>query len=166
MDRGTLCGKTMCLARQVRVHWVMRCTSTTMSAGLLKSSGRIGQARWWRSLSLEDWVLGRVAFGCLITMDFLCQEMRDACWDRVGGLGAWKVNCHSKRKPFSHRGRAVSERERKYKKKECERQAEVSEEDLRVSSFEARFPSFECESACLSPSIFVLCVQSEGWKEG
>ena len=30
-----------------------------------------------------------------------------------------------------------------------------------------RFPSFECESACLSPSFFVvLCVLSEGWKEG
>ena len=26
-------------------------SSTTMSAGLLKSSGRIGQARWWRSFS-------------------------------------------------------------------------------------------------------------------
>ena len=59
-----------------------------------------------------------------MTMDLLCQEMRDACWAsseslgspcslcsqcqegflavRVSGFGAWKVNCHSKRKLFSH----------------------------------------------------------------
>ena len=29
----------------------VRCTSTTTSAGQLKSSGRIGQAKWWRSFS-------------------------------------------------------------------------------------------------------------------
>ena len=28
---------------------VVRCISNTTSAGPLKSSGRIGQARWWRS---------------------------------------------------------------------------------------------------------------------
>ena len=54
----------------------------------------------------------------------------------------------------------------KKKTKECERQAEVSEVGFE-SGFEARFPSFECESACLSPSIFVVpCAWSEGWKEG
>ena len=39
------------LGPKERVHHLKRCTSTTLSAGLLKSSGRIGQARWWRSLS-------------------------------------------------------------------------------------------------------------------
>ena len=50
--------------------------------------------------------------------------------------------------------------ERKFKKKkECERQAEASKEDLIVSLLKAPFASFECESACLSPSIFVVrCV--------
>ena len=82
---------------------------------------------------------------------------------RPGGwvAAARRAHCHSKRKPFSHRGQAVTEKERDVvrelkKKKECERQAEVSEEDLRVSGLEALFTSFECEWACLSPSIFVV----------
>ena len=58
-----------------------------MSAGLLKSSGRIGQARWW-ALFLEDWELGRVALSCHMTMDVLCQEMGDACWDSSESLGS------------------------------------------------------------------------------
>ena len=58
-------------------------------------------------------------------------EVRDARWDSSESLGSpcslcsqclehsvaeewdgrdWKVNCHSKRKPFSHLGRAVTER--------------------------------------------------------
>ena len=45
--------------------------------------------------------------------------------------------------------------DRNKKKKECERQAELSEE-VRVSSFEDHFPSCACESACLSPLIFVV----------
>ena len=40
--RGTLCGKKKFLAPEMRAHWVVRCASSTMSAGLLKSSGRIG----------------------------------------------------------------------------------------------------------------------------
>ena len=31
---------------------------------------------------------------------------------RVRGLGAWRVNCHSKKESFSHRGRAVTVKER------------------------------------------------------
>ena len=42
------------------------------------------------ALFLEDWGLGRVASSCHMTMDLLCQEMRDACWDSS------EVNCHSK----------------------------------------------------------------------
>ena len=86
------------------------------------------------ALFVEDWELGRVALSCHMTMDLLCQEMRDACWDssesqgspcslcspkqtrfscgRVKGMGAWKVNCHSEQEPFSHRGRAVTIKER------------------------------------------------------
>ena len=83
------------------------------------------------ALFLEDWELGRVALCCHMAMDLLCREMRDACRDRrvaglslftvfavvgrfsrkrVGGARAWKVNCHSKRKPFTHHGRGVNER--------------------------------------------------------
>ena len=118
-----------------------------------------------------------------MTLDLLCQEMKDACWDSseslgslvrcvccVGkvllrkserGLGAWKVNCHSKQKPFSHRGRAVTfqerdvEREKRKKMKECERQAEVSKVDLRVISMQALFASFL--SWALRVLRFLLC---------
>ena len=33
------------------------------------------------ALFLEDWELRRVASSCHMTLDFLSQEMRDACWD-------------------------------------------------------------------------------------
>ena len=33
------------------------------------------------ALFLEDWGLARVALSCHMTMDLLCQEMRDACWE-------------------------------------------------------------------------------------
>ena len=46
--QSTLCGKQKFLALEMRAQWV---TSTTMSAGLLKSSGRLGQAMWRRSFS-------------------------------------------------------------------------------------------------------------------
>ena len=49
--RGTVCGEKMYLALEMRAHPVMRCVSTMMSAEPLKSSGRIGQAMWWRSFS-------------------------------------------------------------------------------------------------------------------
>ena len=71
-----------------------------------------------------------------MTMDLLCQEMRDACWDSSESLCSscslfsqysserfscgvsrdWvrgKANCHSKQKPLSHHGsRAVTTEER------------------------------------------------------
>ena len=31
------------------------------------------------SLFLEDWEIGRVALSCHLSVDLLCQEMRDAC---------------------------------------------------------------------------------------
>ena len=40
------------------------------------------------ALFLEDWELGRVALSCHMAMDFLCQEMRDACWDSSESLGS------------------------------------------------------------------------------
>ena len=33
------------------------------------------------SLLVEDWALARVALMCRRALDFLCQEMRDACQD-------------------------------------------------------------------------------------
>ena len=38
------------------------------------------------ALFLEDWELGRVALSCHMTMDLLCQEMRDDCWDSSESL--------------------------------------------------------------------------------
>ena len=86
-------------------------------AGLWKSSFRIESSEVV-ALFLEDWERGRVALSCHMTIDLLCQEMRDACvgqlrvagfplftvfavWERfncgsVRGLGAWNVNGHSK----------------------------------------------------------------------
>ena len=40
------------------------------------------------ALFLEDWEVGRVALSCHVTMDLLCQEMRDAYWDRSESLGS------------------------------------------------------------------------------
>ena len=39
------------------------------------------------ALFLEDWELGRVVLSCHMTMDLLCREMRDACWDSSESLG-------------------------------------------------------------------------------
>ena len=57
------------------------------------------------SFFLEDWELTRVALGCHIALDLLCQEMHEA----------WLLGCCCQRglrsqrgKPFSHRGRAVT----------------------------------------------------------
>ena len=38
-------------------------------------------------LFLEDWGLARVALSCHMTMDLLCQEMRDACWESSESMG-------------------------------------------------------------------------------
>ena len=40
------------------------------------------------ALILEDWELGRVAVSCHMTMDLLCQEMRDACWGSSESLSS------------------------------------------------------------------------------
>ena len=39
------------------------------------------------SLFLEDWEVGRVAFSCHLSMDLLCQEKMDACWESSESLG-------------------------------------------------------------------------------
>ena len=61
--------------------------STTTSAGATEV---IGQD--WSSevvaLFLEDWELGRVALSCHMTVNLLCQEMRDAYWDSSESLGS------------------------------------------------------------------------------
>ena len=40
------------------------------------------------ALFLEDWELERVALSCHMTMDLLCQGMRDVCWDNSESLGS------------------------------------------------------------------------------
>ena len=70
MVRGTLRGKKKHIVREVRVHWVVRCTIITVSARAVEV---IGQD--WSSevvaLFLEDWELGTVALSCHMAMDLL-----------------------------------------------------------------------------------------------
>ena len=81
------------------------------------------------SLYLEDWEVGRVAPSCHLSVDLLCQEMRDAC-DSSESLGSPK-SAVTANKPFSHHGRAATEKERDVVrenkgKKERERQVLLS----------------------------------------
>ena len=67
------------------------------------------------ALSLEDWELGRVALGCRMATDLLCQEMRDTCWDSTESLAVperFSCGTFTAIKPLSHRGRAVTIKER------------------------------------------------------
>ena len=74
------------------------------------------------ALFLKAWELGRAALSCHMAMDFLCQEMRDACWDSSESLGSppftvitvpvnFSCGTVTAAKPFSHRGRAVIRKE-------------------------------------------------------
>ena len=45
------------------------------------------------SLFLEDWEVGRVALSCHLSMDFLCQETRDACKGSSESLGSPRSLC-------------------------------------------------------------------------
>ena len=56
----------------------MDITSTTSEISLLESVGQNWSSEVI-SLFLEDWEVGRVALCCLLSMDLLCPEMRDAC---------------------------------------------------------------------------------------
>ena len=44
-------------------------------------------------LFLEDWEVGRVASSCHLSIDLLCKEMRDACWERSKSLGSPRSLC-------------------------------------------------------------------------
>ena len=92
---------------------MVRSVSTATSAG----PGEVA------ALLLRDWELGRVALSCHVAMDLLCQEVRDACWgsSRIAGLTSFTVitvpeqlSCGfvTAAKPFSHRGRAATKKER------------------------------------------------------
>ena len=77
----------------------------------------------------------------LLNGQSFCKLRHDTTSRLVVGLpAAWRAHCHSKRKSLSHRGRAVTKKERdvvrenKRKRGRCERQAEVPKEELRVSS--------------------------------
>ena len=65
------------------------------------------------ALFLEDWELGRVALCCLVAVDLLCQEMRDACWVSAESLPV-KLPCRTvtATKPFPHIGRVVTIKEK------------------------------------------------------
>ena len=75
------------------------------------------------SLFLVDWEVGRMALSCYLSLDLMCQEMRDACWEelRVCGFSSLLVFGVPEKlsggtvtavKPVSHRGRVVTTRER------------------------------------------------------
>ena len=80
------------------LEWISSCSESDTSFGCeeyehddecqaIDVSGQDGQARWVAHF-LEDWELGRVALSCHMAMDFLCQEMSDACWERSESLGS------------------------------------------------------------------------------
>ena len=75
--------------------------NTTWNASALNA---VGQDRSGEKISLflEDWELARVALGCHIALDLLCQEV---------GLLLPRGLVSQQGMPFSHRGRAVTERE-------------------------------------------------------
>ena len=113
-------------------EWISSCSTSETSCGgeeyehnnECRAIEVIGQD--WSSevvaLFLEDWKLGRVALSCHMAVDLLCQEMRDACWVSSEPLNSprslftvsKKFSCGTvtAAKPFSHRGRAVTLKER------------------------------------------------------
>ena len=44
-------------------------------------------------LFLEDWEVARMALSCHLLMDFLCPEMRDACWESSESLVSPRSLC-------------------------------------------------------------------------
>ena len=121
------------------LEWVSSCSACETSLGceLYEHNNQcraievVGQD--WSSevvaLFLEDWELGRVALSCHMTVDLLCQEMRDALgYLRVAGFPLFTVFAVSGRvllrkserigclerstvtanNPFSNRGQAVT----------------------------------------------------------
>ena len=72
--------------------WISSCSASDTSLGCkvyednneCRAIEVIGQ----EALFLEDLELRRVALSCHMAMDFLCQEMRDACWDSSESLGS------------------------------------------------------------------------------
>ena len=75
-------------------EWISSCSASGTSLGCevyghnneCRAIEVIGQARWCRSFSRIG-SLG-VAVSCHMTVDLLCQEMRDACWDSSESLGS------------------------------------------------------------------------------
>ena len=58
------------------------------------------------TLFLQDWELAEVALSCHMALDMPCQEMQ---WSLVAGLPLLKGPLSQQEKPFSHRGRAVTD---------------------------------------------------------
>ena len=115
----------------VSPEWVSSCSaSDTSSGGKNVHNKRVlatkMNGRDWSSEVVAlflDWELGRVASSCHTAMDLLCQEMREACWVGSESLGSPRSLCSqlpenfscgtaTATKPFSHRGRAVTTKER------------------------------------------------------
>ena len=99
-------------------EWISSCSASETSLGCevyehnneCRAIEVIGQD--WSSdvvaLFLEDWELGRVALSCHMTMDLLCQDRRDACWDSSESLGSPCALCSQCREG----SRAVTIKER------------------------------------------------------
>ena len=71
-------------------------------------SGKIGQAKRC-PFFLEDLELARVALSCHTALDVLCLKMHEA---RLLGCRCQRGPLSQQEKPFSHRGRAVTKKER------------------------------------------------------
>ena len=74
------------------------------------------------SLFLKDWELAKVALSCHMALDLLCQEMHEA-W-QWGMLPRGVLSRHEM--PFSHRGRAVTVKERDVVGGNSEREGSVA----------------------------------------
>ena len=136
----------LALDRRVRPPLGVRCISITTSAWLLESPGRLvkrggdalsqGLGAWKGSFVVqhdhgsylprnEGCVLGELRVAGFPWFNMFAVSGRFSS-GRVRELGAWKVNCHSKQTPFSHRGRAVTITERDVERKIKRKRRRVS----------------------------------------
>ena len=87
LPKKALCGAATALNGQdVRIFLLWSVTSTNVGNLAVEVVGQNWSSEVI-SLFLEDWEVGRVAFSCHLSMDLLCQEKMDACWESSESLG-------------------------------------------------------------------------------
>ena len=93
-------------------EWISSCSATEASLGCEVYEHNNERRATATEVTGQDWELGRVALSCRMTLDLLCQEMRDACWDSSESVRSPWSTVTANKKPFSHRGRVVTAEER------------------------------------------------------